>query len=97
MQEAWDDSEHVEVVTIPVWFSHMASVQAFIACDIEAIAGGFGIHWTGIGAEQIRAVCVLQRIARADWPDVLADVRYMAREVAIARNRDAERRAKGNG
>lgn len=87
MQTAWDDAEHVEVVALGVWWSHMASAHAFMACDIEAMSGGFGLHWTGIGAAQIRAVCALQRIPCADWPDILADVRYMGSEVAIARNR----------
>lgn len=90
MQTAWDDAEHVEVVALGVWWSHMASAHAFMACDIEAMSGGFGLHWTGIGAEQIRAVCALQRIARDDWPDVLADVRYMGGCVAEARNRSAQ-------
>lgn len=70
----------------------------FRSCTLAAIGAGMGgLVWLGVQAQEVRAACALLRIPRARWPDVSADVRFMADVVCGDRNRKAQEQAKRRG
>lgn len=51
-----------------------------------------GIYWQGCTASEIRAACLLMRIPRKEWFDVLDGVQHMAQVIAEIRNREANKK-----
>lgn len=58
----------------------------FQSCQWIVLAGFERAHWMGISAQEIDAVCRLQNVPRAEWPDVLLGVRMMAGAAAAVLN-----------
>lgn len=90
IEESLDDDDlddRRQIVTVlEVWSNLIPTVEVFIACNVDAISTGMGIHYVGISPVSIRAACALLRTPRHDWPDICADVQMMGRVVANSRN-----------
>jgi hypothetical protein len=61
---------------------------------VETIVEVWPELWHGVSGSEIRAVCLLMRIARVNWPDVLDGVQFMAQVVAKHRNDEQAKNAK---
>ena len=51
-----------------------------------AVVGGMGVHYQGITSGEVYSACMLLRVPRREWPEVVDDVQHMGRTVARAIN-----------
>ena len=86
MGEDHDGSSQEAPAEIPIWWCLWATVEVFEHCELDVVAGGFGVQYKGISAREVHAACTLLRIPRHDWPDMVQDVQCMGRAVARAFN-----------
>jgi len=89
--DAWRDASltgNDDTDTCHVWPENADAVNVFIRCTWQrtAVSDGQRLHLvpTGIAAGEIRHVAELLRVPRAGWPQLLDDVRLMAKEVLPA-------------
>lgn len=89
--DAWLEASRAgddEDEPLVVWPENRDAVQVFIRCTWQRTAVSDGQHLrlvpTGIAAGEIRHVAELLRVPRAGWPQLLDDVRLMAKEVLPA-------------
>jgi hypothetical protein len=60
------------------------AVQAFANAQATWLSG-MSAAYLGISAAEIHAAALLLRVPRAEWPQILCDVRYMDRIAKDAR------------
>lgn len=85
MREDADGSEPDAPAEIPVWWCLWSAVEVFERCEM-AVVGGMGVHYQGITSGEVYSACMLLRVPRREWPEVVDDVQHMGRTVARAIN-----------
>ncbi len=80
-----DDAEDDD--TVVVWHENAEAFRVFQHCQFDTVIGEAGIHYTGIAATEINAVCQTLRIDPEHWPMVISGVRVMVATALPLMNR----------
>lgn len=85
-----DDEEDDEIIELEVLAENVQAVQVFFRCELRLVAGFGFIHWQEVAPADVHAACLLMRVPRHEWPDVLHGVQVLGRQTARIRNREAK-------
>lgn len=84
--EADDEADaEDDIVEIEVLECNWNAVAVFLHCEPQWL-GGMGAFRLGIAAAEVRAAALMLRTPRTEWPQLLADVRFMGRIAAVVEN-----------
>jgi hypothetical protein len=83
-----DDGNTDDVTEIEVLECNWNAVQVFTHVEPQWIVG-LHVARAGISAAEIRAAVTMLRVPRAEWPQIISDVRFMGK---IAQRTEANKR-----